>query len=583
MLLNNRYRVINTLGSGGFGDTFLAEDTQMPSQRRCVVKQLKPIQNNAQIYQLVQERFQREAAILEELGGNHEQIPTLYAYFPSEGKFYLVQEWVEGETLTTAIQQRGLFGEGTVREILLSLLPVLDFVHSRGIIHRDIKPDNIIIRYRDQKPVLIDFGAVRETMGTAVNSQGMPTSSIVIGTPGFMPSEQAMGRPIFASDIYSLGMTAVYLLTGRQPQELPTDSRTGEIDWKNYAGNIQPNLAAVIDRSIAYHPRDTYGGKLRFTSAREMLNALNGGFAVAPTVPVSPYNQPYQPTQPPASTPQNPIPSNPGNYQQYPTANQAPANQLQTVPLIPPTYREIPKQSSNRGILVGSIIAGGLIAGGIIIAATLQKQPSQIASQTVASSTPEDTPPVESRTNQQTSTNSTSSSNNSSNSSSNQVTQKPQNIQTPIIINSPDISSNSPTPISTPAPLPIATSTANSTPIPASEKSSPTEFVQGYYTNINNGNIQTAWNQLSPSVQSNSKLHPNGYVSYTEWWAGTVEQVEINQVQLVNERRESATVDARLNYVLRNGKESPSAVRFTLIWDATSNKWLVSDAQSLRG
>jgi serine/threonine protein kinase, bacterial len=207
MLLNNRYRVIQTLGSGGFGDTFLAEDTQMPSQRRCVVKQLKPIQNNAQIYQLVKERFQREAAILEELGGNHEQIPTLYAYFSSEDKFYLVQEWVEGETLTTAIQQRGLFSEFTVREILLSLLPVLDFVHSRGIVHRDIKPDNIIIRNRDQKPVLIDFGAVRETMGTAVNSQGMPTSSIVIGTPGFMSSEQAMGRPIFASDIYSLGMT----------------------------------------------------------------------------------------------------------------------------------------------------------------------------------------------------------------------------------------------------------------------------------------------------------------------------------------------------------------------------------------
>jgi serine/threonine protein kinase, bacterial len=580
MLLNNRYRVINTLGSGGFGDTFLAEDTQMPSQRRCVVKQLKPIQNNAQIYQLVQERFQREAAILEELGGNHEQIPTLYAYFPCEGKFYLVQEWVEGETLTTAIQQRGLFSETTVREILLSLLPVLDFVHSRGIIHRDIKPDNIIIRYRDQKPVLIDFGAVRETMGTAVNSQGMPTSSIVIGTPGFMPSEQAMGRPIFASDIYSLGVTAVYLLTGRQPQELPTDSRTGEIDWKNYAGNIHPNLAAIIDKSIAYHPRDTYGGKLRFTSAREMLNALNGGFAVAPTVPVAPYNQSYEPTKPPVSTPQNTIPSNQGNYQQYPTVNQAPANQPQTVPIIPQTYREVPKQNSNRGVLIGSVIIGSLIAGGIIIAATLQKQPSQIASQSVTSSTPEDTPPVESKTNQQ---NSTSSANSSSNSSSTQVTRKPQIIQTPIIINSPDSSSSFPTRTSTPVPIPIATQTANSTPIDGSEKSSPTDFIQSYYSNINNGNLQTAWNQLSPSVQGNSKLHPNGYVSYTEWWAGTVKRVEINQVQLVDEGRESATVDARLNYILRSGKVSPSAVRLTLIWDATSNKWLVSDAQSLRG
>ncbi|AFY99691.1 serine/threonine-protein kinase [Calothrix sp. PCC 6303] len=576
MLLNNRYRVIQTLGSGGFGDTFLAEDTQMPSQRRCVVKQLKPIQNNAQIYQLVQERFQREAAILEELGGNNEQIPTLYAYFPAEGKFYLVQEWVEGQTLTTAIQQRGLFAEATVREILLSLLPVLDFVHSRGIVHRDIKPDNIIIRNRDQKPVLIDFGAVRETMGTAVNSQGMPTSSIVIGTPGFMPSEQAMGRPIFASDIYSLGITAVYLLTGRQPQELPTDSRTAEIEWKNYAGNIQPNLAAVIDKSIAYHPRD------RFTSAREMLNALNGGFAVAPTVPVSPYNQSYEPTKPPASIPQNTIPSNQGNYQQYPTLNQPPANQPHTVPVIPQTYKEIPKENSNRGVLIGSVIIGSLIASGIIIAATLQKQPLQTASQSVISSTPEDTPPVESKTNQQTSTNSSKSSN-SSNSPSTEVTRKPQIIQTPIIINSPNISSTIPTRTATPEPSPIITQTAEPDPVDISEKSSPTDFIQGYYTNINNGNLQTAWNQLSPSVQDNSKLHPNGYVSYTEWWAGTVKQVEINRIQLIDEDRESATVDARLNYILRNGKSSPSAVRLTLIWDATSNKWLVSDAKSLRG
>jgi serine/threonine protein kinase, bacterial len=542
MLLNNRYRVIHTLGSGGFGETFLAEDTQMPSQRRCVVKQLKPIQNNPQIYQLVQERFQREAAILEELGGSHEQIPALYAYFSLEGEFYLVQEWVEGETLTKAIQQRGLFGEAAIREILSNLLPVLDFVHSRGIIHRDIKPDNIIIRHGDKKPVLIDFGAVRETMGTAMNSQGMPTSSIVIGTPGFMPSEQAMGRPIFASDIYSLGMTAIYLLTGRQPQELPTDSRTGEIDWKNYVGNIQPNLAAIIDRSIAYHPRD------RFTSAREMLDALNGAsngnFAVAPTVPVSPYNQPYQPTQTP----------------QYPTINQVPVNQPPTVPIIPPTYREVPKQNSNHGILIGSILGGSLVAVGIFLVATLQKQPAPIASQ------PEDTPPVESRTNP----------------SSNQVTREPRNIQTPIIISSPNNTRNSPTPIPTQAPLPIETKTPTPTITPVANKSSPTEFIQSYYSNINSGNLQTAWSQLSPSVQANSKLHPNGYVSYTEWWAGTVKRVDVNQVQLVDEGRESATVDVRVNYVLRSGKESPSGVRLTLIWDATSNKWLVSDAQSLK-
>ncbi|NEQ24139.1 MAG: serine/threonine protein kinase, partial [Microcoleus sp. SIO2G3] len=200
ILLNNRYRVLETLGSGGFGDTYLAEDTQMPSRRRCVVKQLRSIANDPAIHQLVQERFQREAAILEELGDRHDQIPRLYAYTIEAGQFYLVQEWIEGHTLSELVKQRPL-DEATVRSLLIDLLPVLDFIHSRGIIHRDIKPDNIIVR-SDGKPVLIDFGAVKETLSTTlINSQGQPVSSIAIGTPGYMPPEQAAGRPVYSSDL----------------------------------------------------------------------------------------------------------------------------------------------------------------------------------------------------------------------------------------------------------------------------------------------------------------------------------------------------------------------------------------------
>lgn len=279
-LLNNRYKINRVLGSGGFGDTFLAEDTQMPSHRRCVIKQLKPIENNPQIYQLVQERFGREAAILEELGGVSEQIPTLYAYFHLDEKFYLVQEWVEGDTLTGKVQQQGIFSEISVRELLLNVLPVLEFVHSKRIVHRDIKPDNIILRHSDNKPVLIDFGAVRETMGTVVNSQGSLTRSIVIGTPGYMPSEQAAGRAVYSSDLYSLGLTMVYLLSGKSPQQLETDSRTGEIIWESVVGNISVSLKALINKAIAYHPRE------RYSSALEMLGDLqNSVNPIAPTVP----------------------------------------------------------------------------------------------------------------------------------------------------------------------------------------------------------------------------------------------------------------------------------------------------------
>ena len=145
------------------------------------------------------------------------------------------------------------------------------------IVHRDIKPDNIILRHRDGKPVLIDFGAVRETMGTVLNSQGSSTNSIVIGTPGYMPSEQAMGRPVYVSDLYSLGITAIYLLTGKQPQELEIDSHTGEILWHSYALNVSPTFAVIIDRAIAYHPRvdaKRLVVRHRYSSATAMLEAM---------------------------------------------------------------------------------------------------------------------------------------------------------------------------------------------------------------------------------------------------------------------------------------------------------------------
>jgi serine/threonine protein kinase, bacterial len=279
-LLNDRYQIIRTLGSGGFGDTFLAEDTHMPSRRLCVVKCLRPIQANPQINQLVQERFQREAAILEALGNGHSQIPKLYAYFYDQmgQQFYLVQEWVDGDTLGAVIHQQGKLNETEVRQILMALLPVFDYVHSQGMIHRDVKPENIILRQSstqvaalsNRQPVLIDFGAVRETMGAGINSQGRPTQSIVIGTPGYMPSEQSVGRPVYSSDLYSLGMTAIYLLTGKQPQDFEINPHTSDILWQTDGNHASPQLVDILNKAISFNPRD------RYQTAGEFLAALQG-------------------------------------------------------------------------------------------------------------------------------------------------------------------------------------------------------------------------------------------------------------------------------------------------------------------
>ena len=270
-LLNNRYRILEILGRGGFGETYLTEDTHMPSRRKCVLKQLKPIVKNPKTPLWMKERFQREAAILEELGEKNSQIPRLYAYFSEDDKFYLVQEWIEGLTLDRYWEQEGNLHRDEVRQILLQLLPVLDFVHSRRIIHRDIKPENIVLRRGDNCPFLIDFGAVKEAIATEINQEFSSNFSASIGTPGYMSSEQAAGRPIYSSDLYSLGLTAIFLLTGKNPHELETDPRNGEIIWQEHAQNVDSELIEVIDKAIRFHPRD------RFSSAREMFDALQNG------------------------------------------------------------------------------------------------------------------------------------------------------------------------------------------------------------------------------------------------------------------------------------------------------------------
>jgi serine/threonine-protein kinase len=288
-LLAIRYRLIKPLGQGGFGATYLAEDDQMPSNRLCVVKQLCPQANDPLYLPLIQDRFRREATILEDVGKGHSQIPDLYAYFNEDGQFYLVQEWIEGVTLGESVAQQGCWSEIAVQNFLIKILPTLIYIHGKGVIHRDIKPDNIILRSSDQYPVLIDFGAVRETMGTALN-QGNSTNTIIIGTPGYMPQEQGVGRPVFSSDLYSLGLTAIFLLTGKHPIQLSHDPSTGEVIWRNHVPKVGESLSSILDQSICSHASG------RFATAQAMLEALQQDSAHAQTLINAPANFAPRPT-----------------------------------------------------------------------------------------------------------------------------------------------------------------------------------------------------------------------------------------------------------------------------------------------
>jgi serine/threonine-protein kinase len=401
-LLANRYQVIRVLGEGGFGTTYLASDMQMPSNRYCVVKRLKPIEGDPQIYQMIQERFQREAAILESLGESCDQIPSLYAYFAEEGQFYLVEEWIEGGTLTQKAIAEGPLREDQVREILLQLLPVLDYIHRQQKVHRDIKPDNILLRNTDSKAVLIDFGAVKETMGTVINSHGS-SQSVVVGTPGFMPPEQMAGRPVFGSDLYSLGLTAIYLLTRRLPAEMETDPMTGILQWRSHAPAVSDPFAQVLDKAIQLQAGQ------RFVTAPEMQLALEAS-RLSPqpaSAPPSPAESSPRPaggaavpghpatvaSMPPGVLPGVPGPSYPpghypqGGYPSIPPQGATPGGTPIPVPMM-----ATPSQSHtqfapqplaysgyqpNRGgdwkkaIIIGGMIGSSILGGAMLLRAQL--------------------------------------------------------------------------------------------------------------------------------------------------------------------------------------------------------------------
>jgi serine/threonine protein kinase, bacterial len=341
----NLYPIIKQLGNGGFGKTFLATNTLMPSRPYCVVKQLIPNSDDPQLQTLIQERFGKEGLVLESLGEqSNGMIPKLYAYFMEEGEFYLVQEYISGQTLLDRVKSNGLFTEKQVKQLLTEILPTLTYVHGRGMVHRDIKPDNIMLRENSDRPVLIDFGAVKETMATVANMSGNTGRSIVIGTPGFMPAEQVSGRPMFVSDIYALGLTAIYLLTGKMPGEMEADPSTGNINWQAYTPNISPQLTTILNTSI--HPVPT----ARYNTAQDMLKALSEVSPAYNLVNPVPGSQPADTVVAPTPYPQQPIYTLPQT--QYITA---------------PTTEIKPQKSPLLIAMVGVLFGSGLIAAGLIL------------------------------------------------------------------------------------------------------------------------------------------------------------------------------------------------------------------------
>ena len=290
LLLQQRFYIRKILGQGGFGATFLANDMTLPGHPSCVVKQLRPSSNDRSFLRMARELFQREAKTLGQLG-DHPQVPRLLAYFEEGANFYLVQEFVKGRNLQQEVKKDGPFSEAGVRQFLSEILPILEHIHAREVIHRDIKPANIIRRELDKKLVLIDFGAVKNQVNQAdaANPDITALTQFAVGTPGFAPPEQMAMRPVYASDVYSLGVTCIYLLVGRSPKELGYNHLSGSIDWEKHV-NISEHLRQVLTRMLELAVRDRYqtaGEALRALEMEPYLESLAGGLANAPQPPTT--------------------------------------------------------------------------------------------------------------------------------------------------------------------------------------------------------------------------------------------------------------------------------------------------------
>jgi WD40 repeat protein/serine/threonine protein kinase len=266
-LLDGRYQIIEVIETGEFGQTYLAKDTRRPGEPQCFVKHLRPAINDPKLIDTARRLFQREAEVLEKLG-QHEQIPQLFAYFEKNQEFFLVEAFIPGYSLASEILPGKPLSEEQVINLLKEVLEILVFVHGHGVIHRDIKPGNLIRRHSDHKLVLLDFGAVKEIH----LDSGQKSPTVRIGTLEYMPVEQFQYNPQLNSDLYAVGMIGIQALTGLPAYELPklrdhNHLSTGEIIWRHLAVVTQ-ELADVLDNMVRYDFRQ------RYQSAAEALADL---------------------------------------------------------------------------------------------------------------------------------------------------------------------------------------------------------------------------------------------------------------------------------------------------------------------
>jgi serine/threonine protein kinase len=264
--LMDQYLVLKPLEAGGFSQTYLALDTEQPETTGYLVKFLD-LKRTAHIdFPTLKTCFDNEALALGQL--NHSlaapTVPKLIAYCRDRDQIYIIQEYIEGQRLDHWIESQPQFRLKEILSLLQEILTLLTQIHHQGIIHCDIKPSNLM-RRRDGRLFLIDFGACRRPDKTH--------AELTLGTPGYMPEEQAQGQPQINSDLYALGMMMIQILTGVSPQDLVRVAINQEWDWQRHIPPPLMNLplVSIVDRMVRRYPQDRYASAQTALAELQML------------------------------------------------------------------------------------------------------------------------------------------------------------------------------------------------------------------------------------------------------------------------------------------------------------------------
>ncbi|MBC7969007.1 MAG: protein kinase [Verrucomicrobia bacterium] len=272
-LLNNRYCLVGAAGQSKFGQTYLARD-QKRLNELCVVKEFTPVQQETAAVESLRQRFHQDVSGLYEL--QHPQLPPLRMMFAQEERLYWVRDYVEGKSYGVLLDERKaqgqVFYEAEVIQLLLKVLPVLTYLHNRGMVHRNLSLDTLILRQQDQLPILINFGLVQELV-TRLQLHSIDQRE-ALGQWGFAPPEQLHGKAEPSSDLYALAVTAIALLTGKTPESL-YNSQTQQLDWEALV-TVHPTFARLLRQML--HPQP----KKRPASAAQVAQILEPLLANAP-------------------------------------------------------------------------------------------------------------------------------------------------------------------------------------------------------------------------------------------------------------------------------------------------------------